>query len=258
MPDVIKRYIRLQRVSYEKRAYGLVFYFNEESYYRVCLYVDENQMFEIPLRNKKLLIRLLYSTRQKDARLESVEKHLKTLGFECKDTFVQTRSHPKEQISKFRNVEKFSRSMEKRGYHCIYPDFSRFREIENILIESDFIYDYQIDYKTDEEKRALQPGTYMCVVNRNNEICAASTMNISISSSSCYDGIVVVKEKYKMHGIAPFLANQRMKWLCDMNINNIYGQISIYNEQSLNYHKSLGVHFLDRYYDEFVLDKCNN
>ena len=64
--------------------------------------------------------------------------------------------------------------MEKKGYRCIAADPSLFDEIDKIVVDSGVIKDYQIDYRTYEEKKNLEKGSYLCIVDSNNQICAVS------------------------------------------------------------------------------------
>lgn len=254
MPEDLERYIDMGRASYEKEEYGIILFLDEDRYYRACLYVDEKQKFEIPARDKRILVRNIYRTRQKNDGLEAIRERLKILGFKQEGTSVQIQGNPNELLLNFKSIEKYAKEMEKRGYWCIIPDFSRFKEIEDMIIESGIIKDYHIIYRTEEEKKALTPGTYLCMVNNRYEICAASILNINLMEGICQDGIIVVQEKYKMKGFAPIMAYQRYKWLCNNNIQNIQGWILTHNEPSLKYHKSLGFRFIDKYSEEWLLD----
>ena len=57
MRSDMERYIRLGRVSYEKAENAVIFYFDEEKYYRVCFYVSNEEKFFIGKQKKKILIK---------------------------------------------------------------------------------------------------------------------------------------------------------------------------------------------------------
>ncbi len=252
MPDDINRYIELHRVSYKKDNNGIVFFFDESTHYSVYLYVNEKSGFEVPTRDKKLLVRNMYRTMEKNPALLIVQNHLQELGFKHQETLVRIQGDSQNILSKCKIIEKYIKEMEEKGYRCIAPDFSRFDEIERIIMDSGTIKEYQMIHRTPEEKRALEKGTYLCIVNSNDEICAGGV--VDIAEGIAREGTVAVKTEYKMKGLAPILSYYRYKWLCDKNIPAIQGWISVFNESSLRYHKSLGYSIMDKYVDEWLLD----
>lgn len=254
MPDDIKRYIELRRISYKKDNNGIVFFFDESTHYGVYLYVDEKSRFEIPVRDRKLLVRNMYRTREKNPALLNVQNRLQELGFKQQETLVRIQGDSQNIFSKCKIIEKYVNEMEEKGYRCIAPDFSRFDEIEHIIVESNIIKDYQMTYRTPDEKRLLEEGTYLCIVNGSDEICAGGIVDVDIAKGIVRDGAIAVKTEYKMKGLAPFLSYYRYKWLCDKNIQTIQGWISIYNKPSLRYHRSLGYSIIEKYVDEWLLD----
>ncbi len=254
MPDDINRYIELRRVSYKRDDNGIVFFFDESTHYSVYLYVNEKSEFEVPIRDNKLLVRNIYRTRKRNSTLLNIQNRLQELGFKKQGTLVRVQGNSQDIFSKCKIIEKHINEMEKKGYRCIAPDFSRFDEIERIILESNVIKDYQMTYRTPEEKKALEKGIYLCIVNSSDEICAGGIVDIDIAKKIVREGAVAVKPEYKMKGFAPILSYYRNKWLCDKNIQIVQGWISAYNEPSLKYHKSLGYNIMDKYVDEWLLD----
>lgn len=252
MPDAVNRYIRLQRVFFEKSKYGVVFYFDEGTYYRVGLYIDEKQKFEISAFDKKLLVRNVYSIKQKNKELSQVQGRLREIGFTQEGTSVQIQGKTQELLFKCKSVEKYAKMMERKGYYCIKPEFSQFNQIEQIIIDSNILKNYHITFRTEQEKRELEEGSYLCIVNENDEICAASiaVINFGIAQAE----VMAVKEEYKMKGLAPVLTYQRLKWLSDRDVQKIQGWILVHNETSLRYHKKIGYHLTDRYAEDWLLD----
>lgn len=254
MPDDIKRYIELHRVSYKKDNNGIVLFFDESTHYSVYLYVNDQSGFEVPVRDKKLLVRNMYRTREKNPTLLNIQKHLQELGFKQQDTLVRIQGDSLNIFSKCKIIEGYVKEMKEKGFRCIAPDFSRFDEIEHIIMDSGTIKDYQMIYRTLEEKKLLEEGTYLCIVNSSDEICAGGVVDVDIAKGIVREGAAAVKTEYKMKGLAPILSYYRYKWLCDKNIPTIQGWISVYNEPSLRYHRSLGYSIMDKYVNEWLLD----
>lgn len=252
MPNAINRYIKLQKVFFEKNKYGIIFYFDEGTYYRVCLYIDEKQKFEISAFDKKLIVHNVYNIKQKNDELSYVQRRLRELGFTREGTSVQIQGKTQELLYNCKSVEKYTKIMEKKGYFCINPEFSQFNQIEQIIANSNIIKDYHLTFRTEKEKKGLEEGSYLCIVNENDEICAASitAINFGIAQAEA----IAVKEKYKMKGLAPILTYQRLKWVYDRNIQKIQGWILVHNETSLKYHKKIGYHLTDRYAEDWLLD----
>lgn len=142
--------------------------------------------------------------------------------------------------------------MERRGYYCKIPDFSRICEIETLILESEVIKDYHMTFRTHEEKRNLEKGSYMCIVNNSNEICAAIITDLNPDTAQIE--AIAVKKEYKIRGLAPILNYQIFKQLCEKQIKIIKGWVETDNNESIKYHLSLGYHFSNKHAEEWILD----
>ncbi len=253
MPDDIKRYIALGRAGYEKTENGIVFFFDEETYYRACLYVDEKERFTISPQRKRVLVKNVFEKEKKDEKLQCIENRLTESGFKKAGTSVAIQGESEKLIQRCKHMEKYAETLKKKGYYCVEADFSLFEEMERIIVDSGIIKDYQLNYRTDEEKKQLERGSYLCMMKDEGQICAVSACVIEHGIAK---GIAMaVKEKYKMHGLAPILTYYRFKWLCEQGIKYIRGWILTDNEPSLRYHQSLGYEFLNKYADEWILEE---
>ena len=253
MPDDIKRYIELGRAGYERSESGIIFFFDEETYYRTCLYVNERGKFTISPQKKRVLIKNVYQQGEKDEKLLCAESRLAELGFKKIGTSVAIQGEPQKLFQRCKHMKKYAEALEKKGYRCIEAGFSLFEEIEAIIVESGIIKDYQLNYRTDEEKQKLERGSYLCMMKDEHQICAVSACIIEHDIAK---GVAMaVKDNYKMHGLAPILTYYRLKWLCDHDINCINAWILTDNEPSLRYHQSLGYEFPNKYVDEWILEK---
>lgn len=252
MQNDMERYIQLGRVSYEETEGGIIFYFDEEKYYRVCLCVSDVTKLFIGRKDKKILVKNVFQKDRKKENLQCVEQQLGKLGFKKADTSVKIRGDVQKLYQKFVRMEKYADALEKKGYRCITADFSMLQEIEEMILDSGIIKDYQLNYWTDEEKKRMaEKGSYLCIVNHDYQICAAATCIIGDTTIKGMTG--VVKEKYKMHGLIVALAYHRLKWLYENGFKSIQGWILTDNEPSLRYHQSMGYEFMNEYADEWIL-----
>lgn len=255
MPKDIERYISLGRVEYEKKEEGLFFYFDEESYYRVCMYVEARGEFSLSRRDKKLLVRNIYRENEQDEKLKKFESNLKISGFDLVGTSFQIQGITKELWQNCSRLEKYFPSMEKKGFSCVEADYSRYKEIEDLILDSDIIKDYQMNYLTEQEKQQMIAGSYLCVLDKQNQICAASIA--FVHDGIARDGVIAVKEEYKMRGVAPMLTYQRYKWFWENKVDSAQGWILVDNNASIKYHTSLGYRSTGKYANEWILEKVN-
>lgn len=252
MPNDIERYIELGRARYEKSESGIVFFFDEETYYRACLYANINEKISIDCQDKKVLVKNVYQEGKKRENLLCAERQLEELGFEKVGVSVKYQGEVPQMFQSCKQMEKYVEVLERKGYHCRVPDASMIEEIETIIFESDVIKDYQLDYWTNEEKkRGLENGFYLCIVNADNQICAAEICKLDDDIS---EGLALaVREKYRMHGLAPMIVYHRFSQLYHREIKRMQGWILTDNEPSLRYHKSIGYKFTNEYADEWIL-----
>lgn len=252
MPEDIERYISLGRVEYEKKEDGLFLYFDEENYYKVCMCVEAGETFNISRRDKKILVRNIYRKNEQVQKLEIFEKELKKNGFDLAGTSFQIQGRAEDLLQKCSYLDNYVRSMQKKGFFCIEADYSCYKEIEELILDSDIIKDYQMSYFTEHEKQMLRQGTYLCVLNKYDQICAASICNVD-NNGIARDGAIAVKEEYKMKGITPLLSYHRLKWACENKIDLIQGWILTDNDASIKYHKGVGYQETGKYANEWIL-----
>lgn len=246
----IQRYIDLERAYYEEIPGGLLLIFDEERYYRVCMYVDVMQDLSIPQMDKKIVLKNVYRKGKEETELEIVEKVLKSQGFEKEGTVVQVKGNVSCILERCRKLERYVNKMEMKGFRCVVADETYLDKIESMLFASEKVRDYQIDYRTSEEKRVMKEGTYLCVLNSEDEICAVNACYME--GQTAYGEGVAIEEQYKMHGLAPIMTFHRFKHLADNNVTNILAWILTDNEASLRFHTSVGYELVNKYIDEWV------
>lgn len=251
MPKDVERYISLGRVEYEKREEGLFFYFDEESYYRVCMYVETGEAFNISVRDKKILVRNVYRKNEQTEKLKIFENVLDRNGFDLAGTAFQVQGMTKELWQNCLHLEKTVLFMERKGFRCVEADHSLYKEIEDLILDSNIIKDYQMNYFTEQEKQRMIEGSYLCVLDKQDQICAGSIA--FVSDGVAQDGVIAVKEEYKLIGIAPMLTYQRFKWFCENKVDLVQGWILTDNDASIRYHNGLGYQMTGKYVNDWLL-----
>lgn len=252
MADEIGRCISQGRLYAEKWDAGCVLYVDEYTHYNTAIYMADNAIAPIPARDKRCVFRYVYKGKDADATVEKFSKTLLANGFHKEATSVEVRLAIEDSVANGKKVEKWVRKMEGQGFSCVCAEESQFREIEEMICASGVIKDYQMTYRTPEEKRALEKGSYLCVLDKEGNMCAASFC--AIVNGITTGGALVVKEEYKMRGFVPMFTYYRSLWLKEHHVVCSQGWIETDNMPSIRLHKSLGYEFRDRYADEWLLD----
>lgn len=104
----------------------------------------------------------------------------------------------------------------------------------------------------DEKIKDLEEGAYLCILNNENEICAASIAYIE--NGIAQGTAMAIEEKYKMNGFAPVLTYNRCKVLYEKGVKYLQGWVLMDNYASLKYHKGIGYQFINKYADEWILE----
>lgn len=251
LPETIQKYINENRIYYSINEDGLILYLDEKKYYKVYLYVI-NDKFDIKKENDKYLyIRNVFAGEKRNDRLLAVSGNLEKLGFEKVETTIQIRGNTFEIGERYASIEKFIYKMEREGYKCLFAKPCQYSEIEKFIFSSGMPRDYHCNYKTIEEKQNMEEGSYLYIVDKNNQLCATSIAEIN---EGVYQGSgIAVREELKLRGISTMLSYYRNKWLRDKGINTIIGWILLENEESLKYHQSMGYHFTNKFADGWLL-----
>lgn len=247
MLEEVQRYIELSRMYYEELDGGLILIYDEERYYRVCLYILPEATFRIPDLNKRVVIRNIYRKNQKADMTKSVEKRLEVLGFQHTGTTVQLRADVQDILERCKYQERFVRAMERKGYCCKAAPKEKCLEIQDFLIKSEIIKDYHIDYL---ESQNYQEGAYIYLISPDNKMCAASAA--TIKDGVAYGIGIAIEDKYKLKGLTSVLGYYRAKWLYDNGIKSIRAWALVTNDASLQYHTSLGYKLSNRFADEWI------
>ncbi|MBE5884339.1 MAG: GNAT family N-acetyltransferase [Lachnospiraceae bacterium] len=250
MPNELQRYIELGRIFYESCDAGILFFFDEEKYYKLCLYVDANIPFCVSAMDKKILVRNIFRNGND---LSLINKALETNRFEKRGTSIQIRGDVNYIVEEKKAIEKGRIILDRGGYQFLVADVSLLNQIEELLEEVSFIEDYHIAFKTRDEKlKNIENGGYLCIVDHNNKVCAAT---ITWENGDVAEGTAIaVRDAYKMLGMAPLISYERLKRLKEKKIDYLQGWVVLDNEPSIRYHKNMGFQFMDRYADEWILE----
>ena len=248
--DVL-RYIAQGRLFAEECDGGYVFYVDGHTYYQTVIYGDLTKDFWVMPQDKKCIARLVYDGKGAAAAQQGLSCILQQNGFRKTATTVLVQGRTEEILEKCRGIERYIKKMETQGYFCVMAQESQFEEIDKLISDSGVVKDYHMTYMTHEEKKALRKGSYLCMINKDNEICGASLATIVDGMSQ--GGAVVMKEGYKLKGFTPILTYNRAKWLREQNVEYTQGWIVTTNVDSIRYHTGTGFHLMDRYADEWLL-----
>lgn len=255
MPNDIQRYIEIGQAYYVQVEKGFLLILDEEKYYRVCFYVDSEQEFTIPLMDKRAVVKNVYRKNKGEECPEQIETWLEQMAFEKRGTSVQI----KKDLNKDSNNDiinaRYTQKLEDAGFRCIELGEEYYEQAENMLISTGIIRDYQIDYKTPDEKKQIIKGSYLGVINDKEELCAVNLCHIEGKVAS--GGGVLVLEAYKKKGLVMMLGHYRNKWLRKYGVEKRSGWILVNNETSLRYHKSAGYTVVNKYVDEWVRDNSS-
>lgn len=252
MADEVGRYIAQGRLYAEEFDAGCVLYVDEHTHYNTVIYVADNAIAPIPARNKRCVFRYVYKGKDAEVTGQKFAGTLSTNGFHKGATSVEVRLAIEYSVENGKKVEKWVRKMEEQGFSCVCAEESQFQEIEEMICTSGVIKDYQMTYRTPEEKRALERGSYLCVLDKEGNMCAAHFC--ALVNGITTEGAVVVKEEYKMRGLVSMFTYYRSQWLKEHQAVCSQGWIETDNMPSIRMHKSLGYEFRDRYADEWILD----
>ncbi|MBE5884340.1 MAG: GNAT family N-acetyltransferase [Lachnospiraceae bacterium] len=251
MPGDVRRYIEIGKAYYESTPCGgYLLLLDEEKYYRVCMYVDATSEFTIPDLDKKAVIKNVYRKGKEEACLADIEKRMADMSFRKEGTVVQVSGDVAGIYENCKRFERFADKLLRKGYQCVAVDDTYYDAVDKLMLSGYFIRDYQIDYRTSREKEALLPGSYLCILNEKDEICAVSVSYIE--GAIAYGEGILIEDAYKMQGLAQVLMYHRFKWLFENQVQKIVAWILVDNEVSMRYHTGLGYQLHNKYVNEWV------
>ena len=251
LPDEIERYIALGRMYVEELDGGLAFFLDEETYYKLCLSIDANASIQIPKVDRKVLCRYIYRENGLSELMNGINTQLIKNGFARVGKAIQIQGNPEDLLSKKKSIERGISILNRNGFYICRAGENMIDEIEKLIESTKHIQDFHSDYRTLEEKREnAVSGGYLCVVDKEEKLCAATVT--WVKGSNANGDAIVVKDEYKRLGLAPVLCYERMKYLQEYGVKKFTGWVQTDNELSLRYHKSMEFQLGDRYADEWL------
>lgn len=254
--DSITRYISLQRIYYETCTKALMFYTDEEKYYRlyVILSPDIDNEINICNKDKPIMLRNIYKEDKKPEALLKSEELFKKLGFVLYDETVQIVAKPlehKEEIqSKYNKSISF---LDRFGIKIAYAEKKNIEQIINLRNDEPLLKDYHFSYETEKEiLDDIEKGYYRCAFNSSGEVCAAQ--HYSIANDTIQGDWLAVKEEYKAkYGIGNAMAYHSFLYAIEHEIFNYFGWVARDNIKSIKYHQAIGYELSDKWADEWLL-----
>ena len=251
--DAVKRYIGLGRMEYGQDEGGLYIYTDEGSFYRLYIQCGENGI-KPPERNKPVLVRNVYREGNKGAVWQEVERQLQRLGFSPYSRSAQILAVPLENrenvLEKLGKAERF---LGRFGLRIIYADSSQLESIFRLREREAELKPFHFSYETLEERQqAIEKGYFRCVVNAQNELCAAQ--QFSVERNGIQGNWLAVETDYKeKYGIGAAMAYHSFAYAIEHNIRNYFGWLEKDNEKSLRYHQSIGYRLTGKAAEDWIL-----
>lgn len=251
--NAVKRYIGLGRMEYWQDEGGLYIYTDEGSFYRLYIQCGENGI-KPPGRNKPVLVRHVYREGSKGAAWQEVERQLQRLGFSLYSRSAQILAVPLENRENvLEKLERAERFLGRFDLRIIYADSSRLESIFCLRERETELKPYHFSYETMEERQqAIEKGYFRCVVNAQNELCAAQ--QFSVERNGIQGNWLAVETGYKeKYGIGAAMAYHSFAYAIEHNIRNYFGWLEKDNEKSLRYHQSIGYRLTGKAAEDWIL-----
>lgn len=251
--DAVKRYIGLGRMEYRLDESGLYIYTDEGLFYRLYIQCGEKAI-KLQGRDKPVLVRNVYREGNKSAAQLEVEEQLREQGFSLYSGSAQILATPLEtRENVLEKLGKAERFLGRFGLRITYGDGSQIEEIFRLRERETELKPYHFSYETLEEKeQAIKKGYFRCVVNAQNELCAAQ--QFSVERNGIQGNWLAVKAEYKeKYGIGAAMAYHSFAYAIEHNIMNYFGWLEKDNEKSLRYHQSIGYRLTGKVAEDWIL-----
>lgn len=250
--DAVRRYVGLDRMEYELDGSGLYIYTDEGPYYRLYLQCGEKAI-RLTEREKPVLVRNVYREGNKSAGQQDVEEQMQGQGFSLYSRSAQILATPLEDrgnvLEKLRKAERF---LGRFGLKITYADGSQIEAIFRLRDSEADLKPYHFSYETMEERQqAIEKGYFRCVINAQNELCAAQQFRVE--RNGIQGNWLAVETDYKeKYGIGAAMAYHSFAYAIERNIGNYFGWLERDNEKSLRYHQSIGYRLTGKVAEDWV------
>ena len=164
--DMIKRYISLQRIYFETGDKILLFFTDEEKYYRLHALLGLGANIDIKKQDKPIMLRNVYKEGTKPDILLCLEGALKQQGFFLYDETVQILANPlnnKEDIQ--RKYDKAISFLNRFKIRIGYAQEKDIEQIMNLRDKEPLLKDYHFIYETQDEQSPVSEMRH-CIPGR--------------------------------------------------------------------------------------------
>lgn len=250
--DDIKRFIELKRIKYHDTERCLIFFLDEEKYYRLLIHLDPDQPWALPKLDKPALIRTRFVKDKKKADLLKLEEQMRQKGFVLKDTnvFLTLDSAPVKELHQ-RNYQRSKKILEHQNFRIIRADYSYHDQIDALMEGQDMIKYYHIPYQTEDEiKAGFEDNNYVAIINENDELLAYTSGHLE--NGKRHADAMIIKDEYKLYGFAPLLFYY---CTCSGFSSIRKTSVNLTNAASIKLHKKLGWKFTNKYMENWLLEQ---
>lgn len=247
----LEKFILSDRVQYVECEAGVTFLINEETYYKAILHIDPKKNWRIDQQDKLVVMRTRYQKDKKKNELLQLEKQLKQSGFFYQDTVVEIRLDVEERREYYEKQYQRALKLLERMNCRIEKDCYRYhRQVQELIKQQNAVQHFHLEYKSEDEIKAeCASGAHTCILNSEDEVLAHASGH---EVNGCWYGdLLIVKEEYKMYGLAPMFAYERVY---NRKMNTIRGGVPIDNEESIRFHRKMGWTFTNKYIDHWLMN----
>ncbi len=255
MAPETERIIAQGRFFFEEIDKGLLFYADEIKYYQVYFHISpETKKLNIAAKEKPILIRIIYMHGGKSGLQKETDMLIREAGFSLLDSTTQVYTVAKNNIEVMGVMyERMESLLKEYGMRLIVAGEEELDRILELRDNEPELKLFHIPFRTrEEELQLIRDGSYACIINSSNEICAAR--QIERMAGNLYSPWFCVKSEYKnKYGLGIVMTGFEMKYACEHDLQRVYGWIANDNVKSWNYHKRLGVLCSGKAADEWVM-----
>lgn len=259
--SAVERLIQLQRLYYVPLTCGCLFFVDEECFFTTYYYAANGQeIFDDaswPLDvGKPILVRNIGRRDVKSESQQDIDTALMRAGFSLADRTAQVWTDVADNLEKrLRIYDRTEQMLPSYGLRLVSSDETLLDGALELLHATPEIKMYHVPYETREEQfAAAKEGRLACIVNENDEVCAAR--RIDITGEDLYSPWFCVRENYRdKYGLGIIMTGFEMKYAQAHGLKRVYGWIAEDNDGSWRYHKRMGVNIGDKVAEEWILEK---
>jgi len=256
--NAVKRFLKQERLYAIDVEDGIMFLCDEGPYYRAYYCWNPDTEKHLPVMEKPLLTKHIYYQGHKKEDLVLNENILSLCGFEKSDTNCQVEVGEEKSEHIRRQLQLFDRVLEKGNFKMEYAKPEQYEEILHLRMETPEFSCFTFSYLSDEEiLRGMEERSYICVLDRFQNICA--TTYIDYSSIIPEGNGLCVKEKYKKRfGFGGALLYRALSDSFERGCKRYYGWITEGHEASIQFHARMGFQYTGKVEEDWILGGANN